>query len=102
MMSLGTVEAETCAWPYLLKGYTSLRTSEAPQLKFRPHQDEPGARTPDGKSLRVHHVKLTDYLNVRVPKGLAMAPDAHEEWHRKRFPDGRRYFFPGREMLNPL
>lgn len=30
------------------------------------------------------------------PKGLSMALDAHEEWHRKRFPQGPRFFFPGR------
>jgi hypothetical protein len=104
MMSLGTVEAETCGWQYLFEGYTALRTSEALQLKFKPHQDEPGARTPDGKSFRVHHVKLTHYQNqyVRVPKGLQMVLDAHEEWHRKRFPLGHRFFFPGRALNSHL
>jgi hypothetical protein len=97
MMSLGTVEAEACGWQYLLEGYTGLRTTETITLKFKPHQDEAGARTPDGKSFRVHHVKLTNYQNqfARVTKGLKMVLDALEQWHRKRFPSGHLYMLPG-------
>lgn len=104
MMALGTVEAEACGWQYLVEGYTSLRTSEALVLQFKPHQNFPGAVTPDGKSLRVHHVKLTLYQNhfARVTKGLKMILDAHEVWHKKRFPEGQKYMFPGHRQNSHL
>jgi hypothetical protein len=97
MMSLGTSEAEACGFQYLIEGYTSLRTTEAISLKFKPHQSEAGARTADGKSFRVHHVKLTAFQNhfARVTKGLAMLLDAIEDWHEKRFPKGHPFMFPG-------